>query len=120
MPPEGWTDSRPASSWWRRHRSGSNCKRELFARLSEICADDAILATNTSSILITSIATAAARSENVVGMHFFNPPPLMRLFELVSAAQTGERALSIAREVGEWVTSARRRGGVISCGGSAA
>jgi 3-hydroxybutyryl-CoA dehydrogenase len=76
-------------------------KRELFERLSEVCPDDAVLATNTSSILVSSIAAAAARPENVVGMHFFNPPPLMRLLEVIAAAQTGERALSLARAVGE-------------------
>ena len=48
-------------------------KRELFERLSEIAADGAVLATNTSSIPVTSLASAAAHPENVVGMHFFNP-----------------------------------------------
>jgi 3-hydroxybutyryl-CoA dehydrogenase len=76
-------------------------KRELFERLSDICADDAVLASNTSSILVSSLATAAARPENVVGMHFFNPPPLMRLLEVIAAAQTSERALAVARAVGE-------------------
>ena len=76
-------------------------KRELFERLSSICADDAVLASNTSSILISSLASAAARPENVVGMHFFNPPPLMRLLEVIAAEQTGERALAMARAVGE-------------------
>lgn len=76
-------------------------KHELFRRLSEICADETVLATNTSSILVSAIAREAAHPENVVGMHFFNPPPLMRLLELVAAAQTGERALRVAREVGE-------------------
>jgi 3-hydroxybutyryl-CoA dehydrogenase len=76
-------------------------KRELFERLSEICADDAVLASNTSSILVSSLAAAAARPENVVGMHFFNPPPLMKLLEVIAAAQTGERALGLARAVGE-------------------
>jgi 3-hydroxybutyryl-CoA dehydrogenase len=76
-------------------------KRELFERLSEACAEDAILATNTSSILVSSLAGAAARPENVVGMHFFNPAPLMRLVELIAAIQTGERALAVARAAGE-------------------
>jgi 3-hydroxybutyryl-CoA dehydrogenase len=76
-------------------------KRELFERLSETCADDTVLASNTSSILVSSLASAAARPENVVGMHFFNPPPLMRLLEVIAAAQTGERALAMARAVGE-------------------
>jgi 3-hydroxybutyryl-CoA dehydrogenase len=76
-------------------------KRELFAELSAALGSDPILATNTSSILVTSLASAAARPENVVGMHFFNPPPLMRLLEVVAAEQTGERALGVARAVGE-------------------
>ena len=76
-------------------------KRELFAGLSEICRDEAVLATNTSSIPVTSLAGAAARPENVVGMHFFNPPPLMPLLEVIRADQTGDRALEVARETGE-------------------
>jgi 3-hydroxybutyryl-CoA dehydrogenase len=76
-------------------------KRELFERLSAICGDQAVLATNTSSILVSSIASAAARPENVVGMHFFNPPPLMRLLEVIAAEQTGERAVELAQAVGE-------------------
>ncbi len=76
-------------------------KRELFRRLSELCGPDAVLATNTSSILVSSLASAAGWPDNVVGMHFFNPPPLMRLLELIAAEQTGERALSIARAAGE-------------------
>jgi len=76
-------------------------KRELFAELSRVCADDTVLATNTSSIPVTSLAGAAARPENVVGMHFFNPPPLMELLEVIRADQTGDRALQVARDVGE-------------------
>ncbi|MFL5884130.1 MAG: 3-hydroxyacyl-CoA dehydrogenase NAD-binding domain-containing protein [Thermoleophilaceae bacterium] len=76
-------------------------KRELFQQLSKVCREDAVLASNTSSILISSLAGAASHPENVVGMHFFNPPPLMKLLEVIAAEQTGERALSLAREVGE-------------------
>jgi 3-hydroxybutyryl-CoA dehydrogenase len=76
-------------------------KRELFQQLSKVCRDDAVLGSNTSSILISSLAGAAAHPENVVGMHFFNPPPLMKLLEVIAAEQTGERALAVAREVGE-------------------
>jgi len=75
-------------------------KRELFAELSRICGPAAVLATNTSSIPVTALASAAERPENVVGMHFFNPPPLMRLLEVIRADQTGERAVEVAREVG--------------------
>ena len=76
-------------------------KRELFARLSEVCGPDAVLATNTSSIPVSSLAGSAARPENVVGMHFFNPPPLMRLLELIRAEQTGSRAFEVARAAGK-------------------
>jgi 3-hydroxybutyryl-CoA dehydrogenase len=76
-------------------------KRDLFASLSEICGPDTVLATNTSSIPVTSLAGAAERPENVVGMHFFNPPPLMRLLEVIAADQTGERALTMAGATGE-------------------
>ncbi|MEA2410297.1 MAG: 3-hydroxybutyryl-CoA dehydrogenase, partial [Thermoleophilaceae bacterium] len=76
-------------------------KRELFERLSEACPPGTVIGTNTSSILVTSLAGAAARPENVVGMHFFNPPPLMKLLEVIAAAQTSERALAMAQAVGE-------------------
>jgi 3-hydroxybutyryl-CoA dehydrogenase len=76
-------------------------KRDLFEKLSRLCEPRAVLATNTSSIPVTQIASAAAEPENVVGLHFFNPPPLMKLVELIAAVQTGERALAIARATGE-------------------
>ena len=76
-------------------------KQELFTSLAAICGPDAVLATNTSSIPVTAIASALPRPENVVGMHFFNPPPLMRLLEVIRADQTSERALALARATGE-------------------
>jgi 3-hydroxybutyryl-CoA dehydrogenase len=76
-------------------------KRELFAGLSRICGPDAVLATNTSSIPVTQIAGAADVPENVVGMHFFNPAPLMKLVEVIRALQTGDRAVEVARATGE-------------------
>jgi 3-hydroxybutyryl-CoA dehydrogenase len=75
-------------------------KRDLFGALSVLCGDDVVLASNTSSIPITSLASAAARPENVVGMHFFNPPPLMPLLEIIRADQTEGKALTLAEEVG--------------------
>jgi 3-hydroxybutyryl-CoA dehydrogenase len=77
-------------------------KRDLYARLSaEVVGDECVLATNTSSLLVTEIAAAAAAPERVVGMHFFNPAPLMRLLEVVAGEQSGERALAVARATGE-------------------
>lgn len=76
-------------------------KRTLFARLSEVVSDDCVLATNTSSLLVTALATAATHPERVVGMHFFNPPPLMALLEVVAGAESSPRALAAARAAGE-------------------
>jgi 3-hydroxybutyryl-CoA dehydrogenase len=75
-------------------------KRELFGRLSEIVSPDCVLATNTSSIPVTAIAGAVERPERVVGMHFFNPAPLMRLLEVVAGEDSGEAALATARALG--------------------
>jgi 3-hydroxybutyryl-CoA dehydrogenase len=79
----------------------ADLKRELFASLSDVCGPDAVLATNTSSIPVTSLAGAARSPENVVGMHFFNPPPLIALLEVIRADQTSERAMRVACEAGE-------------------
>jgi 3-hydroxybutyryl-CoA dehydrogenase len=63
-------------------------KREIFARLDAICPPDTILATNTSSLSVTAISVATSRPGKVVGMHFFNPAPVMRLVELVRTVVT--------------------------------
>jgi 3-hydroxybutyryl-CoA dehydrogenase len=76
-------------------------KRDLFARLSEICGPDVLLATNTSSLPVTAMASAAARPENVIGMHFFNPAPLMALLEVVAGSETSDEAIATGRAVGE-------------------
>lgn len=76
-------------------------KRKIYAELAANVAESCVLATNTSSLLVTEIAAAVPAPERVVGMHFFNPPPLMRLLELVAGVQSGERALGVARATGE-------------------
>ena len=58
-------------------------KRDLFARLAEVLGSGAVLATNTSSLSVTAIATGCASPERIIGLHFFNPPPLMPLVEVV-------------------------------------
>ncbi len=65
-------------------------KISLFKQLDEICKDDCILATNTSSISITKIAAATKRPEQVIGMHFMNPVPVMKLVEVIRAYQTSD------------------------------
>src|ERR1035437_4308055 len=77
-------------------------KRELFTALStEVVSEQCVLATNTSSLLVTAVASAARAPERVVGMHFFNPAPLMRLLEVVSGAESSPAALALARAAGE-------------------
>jgi len=76
-------------------------KHELYRRLSEIVDERCVLATNTSSLLVTAIAAAASRPEQVVGMHFFNPAPVMRLLEVVAGEQSSEEALALAHATGE-------------------
>ncbi|MGD9570120.1 MAG: 3-hydroxybutyryl-CoA dehydrogenase [Sedimentibacter sp.] len=65
-------------------------KKELFAELDQICKQDAIFATNTSSLSITEIAGATNRPDKVIGMHFFNPVPVMKLVEVIKGISTSE------------------------------
>lgn len=76
-------------------------KQETFKALEIICKPEAILASNTSSISITEIASATKCPERVIGMHFFNPVPVMKLLELVMGHRTSEVTLAAAKEVGE-------------------
>jgi 3-hydroxybutyryl-CoA dehydrogenase len=76
-------------------------KKDLFARLDQICPPDAILASNTSSIPIIQLATATKRPGRVLGMHFFNPVPTMQLVELVRTLTTSDETLEAVRAVGE-------------------
>jgi 3-hydroxybutyryl-CoA dehydrogenase len=71
-------------------------KQAVFSELSKHCRPDALLATNTSSIGISEIAASATHPERVVGMHFFNPPTLMQLIEVVAGLNTGEAAVEAA------------------------
>ena len=76
-------------------------KRELFAELDRICGPDAVLATNTSALSVTEIAAATTKPERVVGMHFFNPAPLMPLVEIVRAELTADEPFETAYAFGE-------------------
>jgi len=73
-----------------------DAKRELFAELDRVCSPDAILATNTSALSVTQIAEATERPERVIGMHFFNPAPLLPLVEIVRTEQSDELAVDAA------------------------
>ena len=76
-------------------------KRALFERLGAVVSANCVLATNTSSLLVTALADAAPDPSRVVGMHFFNPPPVMRLLEVVAGMQSAPGAIAVARAAGE-------------------
>ena len=77
-------------------------KHELFGALSrDVVSPDCVLASNTSSIPITAIAAGAQGPERVVGMHFFNPAPVMRLVEVIAGLDSAPEALALARATGE-------------------
>lgn len=74
-------------------------KKDLFKRLDELVKPTAILASNTSSISITRLASATNRPEQVIGMHFMNPVPLMKLVEIIRGAQTSDNSYAIVADL---------------------
>lgn len=76
-------------------------KLGIFKKLDEICKPEAILASNTSSLPITEIAAATKRPEQVIGTHFFNPVPAMKLLEIVVGLATSEETYQVALELGK-------------------
>src|SRR5674476_1371343 len=80
-------------------------KQEFFRELERVCRPDAVLATNTSALSVTEIAAATSSPERVVGMHFFNPAPLMPLVEIVrtelSSDEAAEAAFALAERIGK-------------------
>ncbi|MGN6687674.1 MAG: 3-hydroxyacyl-CoA dehydrogenase family protein, partial [Actinomycetales bacterium] len=74
-------------------------KRDVFGQLDEICRPDAILATNTSSLSVTDVAAITSRPGQVVGMHFFNPAPVLKLVEVVHTVQTDPEVTDTVRNL---------------------
>ena len=72
-------------------------KKALFAELDELCPADVIFASNTSSLSITEMANSTRRPDRFVGMHFFNPAPVMRLIELIRGSETSDASVAFAR-----------------------
>ena len=93
-------------------------KRELFTRLDAIVGTDAVLATNTSSLSVTEIAVATGQPHRVVGMHFFNPAPVLRLVEVVrtvvSDGDVVDAVTALARRLGKEPVVVRDRAGFIA------
>jgi len=78
-------------------------KLEIFGRIDQIAKADAVIATNTSSISITRLAAATKRPEKVIGMHFFNPVPVMQLVELIKGLQTSDATYAAAEAVAKTI-----------------
>ncbi|MGB1136025.1 MAG: 3-hydroxyacyl-CoA dehydrogenase family protein [Flavobacteriaceae bacterium] len=76
-------------------------KKSIFSDLDQFCPDDTILATNTSSISITAIAAVTQRPDRVIGMHFMNPVPLMKLVEIISGYSTSKATYQIVKQMAE-------------------
>jgi len=80
-------------------------KKEIYAELDRICKPEALLASNTSGLSITEMASATNRPDKVVGMHFFNPAPVMKLVEVVNGAETTKETfqliMDLARQMGK-------------------
>ncbi|MGY8924745.1 MAG: 3-hydroxyacyl-CoA dehydrogenase family protein [Flavobacteriales bacterium] len=76
-------------------------KLKIFRQLDTACSEDTILATNTSSISITQIAAVTSRPEQVIGMHFMNPVPIMPLVEIIAGYSTSEEVLSFTKDLTE-------------------
>ena len=76
-------------------------KKKVFAELDKVCPKHTILATNTSCLSVIDMAKATNKPEQVLGMHFFNPVPVMRLLELVKTILTSDETLETARKFGE-------------------
>ncbi len=72
-----------------------DAKRDVFCRLDEVCRADVVLASNTSQFAISKIASATRRPDRVIGTHWFNPPPVMRLIEVVRGLETSDETLAV-------------------------
>ncbi|CUO76312.1 3-hydroxybutyryl-CoA dehydrogenase [Clostridium disporicum] len=73
-------------------------KKEIFAELDKICKPEAVLASNTSSLSITEVASATSRPDKVIGMHFFNPAPVMKLVEIIRGMATSQETFDVVKE----------------------
>ena len=76
-------------------------KQRVFGELDKVCPEHTILATNTSSMCVIEIASATKRLDKVLGLHFFNPAPVMKLLEVVATIATSDETLRIGKEFGE-------------------
>lgn len=78
-------------------------KKQVFKKLDDLCKEDTILATNTSSLSITEIASSTNRPDKIIGMHFFNPVPVMKLVEVIKGIATSDETKETIMELSEKV-----------------
>lgn len=92
-------------------------KKEIWETLDKVCKPEAILASNTSSLSITAIAAFTSRPQNVIGMHFFNPVPLMKLVEVIkgqlTSEETHDKVVEIAKAIGKSPVSVNEAPGFV-------
>lgn len=92
-------------------------KEEIFKTLDKICKPEAILATNTSSLSITQVASYTTRPDKVIGMHFFNPVPMMKLVEVIKGQLTSEEVhktiVEISKQIGKTPVSVNEAPGFV-------
>ncbi|MGH4051975.1 MAG: 3-hydroxybutyryl-CoA dehydrogenase [Clostridium sp.] len=74
-------------------------KKEIFAELDKICKPETILSSNTSSLSITEVGAATSRPDKVIGMHFFNPAPMMKLVEIIKGMGTSDETFDAVKEI---------------------
>ncbi len=74
-------------------------KKELYAELDRLCPPEVVFASNTSSLSITEMANATKRADRVVGMHFFNPAPVMKLVEVIRGSETSDATVALVKDL---------------------
>ncbi|MCK4364053.1 MAG: 3-hydroxybutyryl-CoA dehydrogenase, partial [Candidatus Aminicenantes bacterium] len=76
-------------------------KKEIFKKLDSICLPETILATNTTALSVSEVASATSRADKVIGMHFFNPAVIMKLVEIIRGEKTSEETIATAKKFAE-------------------
>jgi 3-hydroxybutyryl-CoA dehydrogenase len=117
QPTEDYGDFRGANMVIEAASEDMNLKKTVFAKIEENTVEDAIIATNTSTLSVTELAMGTSRPEKVVGIHFFNPAPIMKLVEVINTAKTSpetlEQAMEFARSLDKYPVEAKDRSGFI-------
>ena len=117
QPTEDYGDFRGADMVIEAASEDMDLKKTVFAKIEENTVEDAIIATNTSTLSVTELAMGTSRPEKVVGIHFFNPAPIMKLVEVINTAKTSpetlEQAMEFARSLDKYPVEAKDRSGFI-------